>query len=121
MMGVKTVFTIVLFVALLGGILLGLGSSELQYQTGTLTNQSNVNLTLVNTGLSNVRVCDYHSDIPIIGGLIWGADCIGDTVGVMFSIASTTSDNILLGAIFTAIAITLILVGVMLLRGNGII
>jgi hypothetical protein len=120
-MAVKTIFTLVLFLVFIGVFLVGFGIQSASYQQGQYTNQSAVNMTSVNTGLANIKVCDYHSDIPIFGGLIWGADCIGDGVNVLMGLATANSDNVILGSIFLAVVITIILVIIMILRGNGII
>jgi hypothetical protein len=119
-MAVKTVFSIVLFFALLGMFLVGLGISAVNYQTvgGSYTNQTLINMTKINTGLSNVQVCDYHSDIPIIGNLIWGADCIGDGLNVLIGLSTASTDNLLLGTFFLACVITLIILTIMILRGS---
>lgn len=120
-MAIKTVFSIVLFFGLLSLFLVGLGINAISYQAGDYTNQTLINMTSVNTGLSNVKVCDYHSDIPIFGGLIWGADCIGDGLSVLIGLSTANTDNLLLGTIFLACVITLIVLVIMILRGNGII
>jgi len=122
-MAVKTVFSIVLFFGLLGMFLIGLGISAVNYQTvgASYTNQTLVNMTKVNTGLSNIQVCDYKSDIPIIGNLIWGADCIGDGLSVLIGLSTASTDNLLLGTFFLACVVTLIVMTIMILRGNGII
>lgn len=122
-MAIKTVFSIVLFFGLLGMFLVGLGISAVNYQTvgGSYTNQTLINMSTVNTGLSNVKVCDYHSDIPIFGGLIWGADCIGDGLSVLIGLSTASTDNLLLGAFFLACVTTLIVLTILILRGNGII
>lgn len=120
-MAVKTIFTLVLFIVFVGIFLAGLGIQVATYQTGQYTNQTNVNMTSVNTGLANIKVCNYHSDIPIIGGLIWGADCIGNGINILINLTTANSDNTLLGGIFLALVITIILIIIMILRGNGII
>lgn len=122
-MGIKAVFSIVLFFGLLGMFLIGLGISAVNYQSvgNSYTNQTLINMSTVNTGLSNVQVCDYKSDIPIIGGLIWGADCIGDGLSVIIGMSTASTDNLFLGTFFLAAVVTLIVLTIMILRGNGIV
>ena len=87
-----------------------------------LTNQTNTNVTIISTGISDisqVQICDFHSDIPIFGGLIWGADCIADFVGYTFSYAGIQTGYIWLGVIFVALTLALVYIGVRVIRGGG--
>jgi uncharacterized membrane protein len=120
-MAVKTIFTLVLFLVFIGIFMVGFGIQAATYQQGQYTNTTSANMTAINTGLSNIQVCDYHGDIPILSGLIWGYDCISDSLSVFFGLTTANSDNIFLAGIFLAIVLTIILIIVMVLRGNGII
>lgn len=112
----KTVFTMVLFL----GLFIFFASSTIlvAQNTQSFGNQTNTNLTFVNTGINNnVKLCDFQSDIPIFGGLVWGADCIADTVGTLFGYANTTSEVPLLGIILLAFTVTFLVIAIVIIRG----
>lgn len=122
-MGVhKTVFSLVLFYSLFT-VLMAFGTvTAATFQNGySLLNQTNTNFTGVNTGISNVQICNYHGDIPILSGLIWGADCIASGVGLMLSFSSVNSSIAVLGSVFLAGTVVFILLIVMILRGNAVV
>ena len=122
-MGVHaTVFKLVLFYSLFT-VLMAFGTvTAATFQNGYgLLNQTNTNFTAVNTGVSNAQICSYQSNIPILGGLIWGADCIANGIGLMLSFSSVNSNIAVLGSIYLAGTVVFILIIIMVLRGNAVV
>ncbi len=111
-------FGIIVFVGFMG--ILGASFFTESQKIGGFTNQSNVNLTIISTGESivNPNLCDYTGEIPIIGGLIWGADCIADYVGFIFGFIALQSDSPWLQAIFVGAIAVVIYLAIRILRGN---
>src|SRR3989337_1070432 len=116
-MSVSGVFSIVLFIILLSVLSLGLINTQL---TTGITNQSNTNLTIITTGsgIQQVSICNYHSDIPIFGGIIWGADCIVDFASYIYSLFTINTGTAWLGAIIVACLIALAYMVARLFRGG---
>jgi hypothetical protein len=120
-MAVKLIFSIVLFLSFLTILLIGFNQQQVTYTPGSYVNSTNINMTMVNTGLASVQICNYHSDIPILGGLIWGASCISDGISTLLGFATASTTIPWLGAIFLACVVSLIVIVVLILRGNGLI
>jgi len=119
-METMVIFSIVLFLTLLAFLGSQLFLSTTTSYT-TFTNQSNSNMSIVTIGsdFSTLQMCDIHIDIPILGGLIWGADCVADYVGFLFGFANTTTGINWLTPIIVAMIGVLIYIGIRLLRGGG--
>lgn len=118
----STIFGMVLFFGFLALI-----SGSVFYESGRLqsqsfVNQSNENLSIITTGegFTQLTLCDYDAgNIPILSGLIWGADCVADYVGFLFSFVFINTPIEWLAIIFLSIGSVVIYIAVKLLRGGG--
>lgn len=118
-MSARVLLGLVLFIVIFSAFMIELALSSNTYQQGGIFfNQSNANFTTSPTGLSNVKLCDYSSDIPVLGSLIWGADCVADFTGFLFQFATLNSDNTLIAAVFLAVTVTIIFIAISLIRGG---
>lgn len=111
-------FSIVLFLILVSFFSVSLLTIPPEQQ---FLNQSNTNLTIITTGsgLTQVNICNFHSDIPVFAQLIWGVDCIGDFIEYLYNIATVSSGIQWLGYIIIACIIAIIYLAVRLFRGGG--
>lgn len=68
-----------------------------------------------------VPSCNWASDIdvPILGGIIWGAGCIAAYVAFLFQLAFTSSDIGFLAIIIGAFSAVFIYAAIRVLRGGG--
>lgn len=116
---------IITLVAFLGVItILGINAGQDIAITQDLTNQTNANITFLNlteTGQINPPTCDFSIPIPILGGLIWGADCVAKYVGFYFGLMSISfSDAWIMFIIITPVLVALIYLVIReLVRGSG--
>jgi CBS domain containing-hemolysin-like protein len=119
-METMVIFSIVLFLSLLAFF-----SAQLFLSTtspyNAFTNQSNngTNIVTIGQDYNTIQLCDIHIDIPILGGLIWGADCIADYTGFLFGFATTTTGINWLTPIIIAMVGVLIYIGIRLIRGKN--
>lgn len=117
---VGALFTIMVFLGILS--YLSIQTAITGARLTGLTNQTADNTSIITIGesdISSVQLCQFSSDIPIFGGLIWGATCIADFVGYTFSYAGIQTGYVWLGIIFVACSAALIYIGIRLLRGGG--
>lgn len=120
-MSAKLLLTLIIFLAMIA--LFSTQFTELGLETtstGDLTNQANTNVSFISTGTSSLApdLCDFHSDIPIFGAIVWGADCIANYIGYMFGLTTTTSNIQWLGILFFACAAAILYLAIGIIRGG---
>lgn len=120
---IKILITLISFLGVL--VVLGVNAGQDLAISKGLTNQPNVNLTFLNatTGIAEIQppICNFDAGaIPIIGGLIWGADCVAKYVGFMLGLMTLTFVDIwILGLILGGVFVALGYVVMRLIRGGG--
>jgi len=71
--------------------------------------------------IGSLPACEFARDIdiPILGGLIWGAACIGSYVTWLFQLVFLRTDIVWLQIFFIGAAAVIMYAVVRLLRGGG--
>jgi|SRR3989304_1015185 len=117
-MTAKTFFTVLIFLLFL--VLFSTTFFVSTEKFTSLTNQTNQNLTIISRGsdLAELRLCDYNGTLEFFG-VVGGADCIIDFISFTFGFAGVKSDIQWLGYIIFALTITLVYLGIRLLKGGG--